>query len=279
MPLPNVIIAGAPKCGTSSLYFWLAAHPKACASKQKETFFFADDISRFNRESNFIEHGLTAYEQHFSYCDGADIVFEATAAYIYHKRALQEIPNLESKPKVVFILRNPSKRIMSQYLFEKYRTQRISGSLQEYVQEEGILDHGKYIEYLKPWKEALGDGRMEVLVLEEMLQDLPKTMGELAERLGLEGAFYSDFDFSVRNETVKIKKKWLHQWGLKIQPLIPHWIQKKLLPMYLSVNSGGKPQASEKDLEYYKTHLLNYYEDTNKELFAFLGRELKQWNG
>ncbi|GAB5557217.1 MAG: sulfotransferase [Schleiferiaceae bacterium] len=277
MPLPNVIIAGAPKCGTSSLYFWLAAHPQACASKQKETFFFADEVSRFNTQSNFKEHGLEAYSKHFSHCQNAEVTFEATAPYIYFNTALEQIPQLESQPKVVFILRDPAKRIRSQYLFEKFRTQRISGSLEEYVKEPGIMEHGKYIQYLQKWKDALGEDRMEVVILEEMLEDLPKSMGALAKKLGLDGSFYSDFDFSVRNETVKIKRKWLHQWGLKIQPMIPHWVQKTLLPMYLSMNSGGKPQASEADKEYYTKHLANYYEDTNKELFAFLGREIKHW--
>ena len=58
--LPNVIIAGAPKCGTSSLYFWLSAHPEVKASMVKETFFFADDVNRFNKNGNIIEHSLQA---------------------------------------------------------------------------------------------------------------------------------------------------------------------------------------------------------------------------
>ena len=59
--LPNVIIAGAPKCGTSSLYFWLSAHPEVKASMVKETFFFADEVNRFNKNANIIEHSLADY--------------------------------------------------------------------------------------------------------------------------------------------------------------------------------------------------------------------------
>jgi len=39
---PNLVIAGAPKSGTSSLFFWLAAHPEVCGSQKKETYFLAD---------------------------------------------------------------------------------------------------------------------------------------------------------------------------------------------------------------------------------------------
>ena len=61
--LPNVIIAGAPKCGTSSLYFWLSAHPEVKASMVKETFFFADEVNRFNKNANIlsIHFRLTAH--------------------------------------------------------------------------------------------------------------------------------------------------------------------------------------------------------------------------
>src|SRR5688572_5812110 len=45
MMLPNVIIAGAPKCGTSSLFRWLTDHPQVGGSTMKETYFFIDPES------------------------------------------------------------------------------------------------------------------------------------------------------------------------------------------------------------------------------------------
>lgn len=277
MTYPNVIIAGAPKCGTSSLYFWLAAHPEVCASKQKETFYFADQVNRFNESANFIEHGLSKYNSHFAHCGNSKIVFEATAPYIYYENALQQIPNLPSQPKVIFILRNPEKRLMSQYLFEKYRTQRIDVPFEEYIKEEGVLDHGNYIWYIKRWVEKLGEDRVHVLILEEMLEDLPNAMKDLANHLDISPEFYNDFDFTVRNETVKIKKKWLHQFGLKIQKNIPHKVQEVLLPIYLKLNSGGKPTASIEEKEMFKKVISGYYDKNNQELFSFLGREIQSW--
>ena len=103
--LPNAIVAGAPKCGTSSLYFWLSAHPGVCPSPVKETFFFADDVNRFNREANILEHDLTAYGRYFEKCTHAAIRLEATAPYIYYEKALAHIPGLVSQPKVLFVLR------------------------------------------------------------------------------------------------------------------------------------------------------------------------------
>ena len=84
---PNLVVAGAPKCGTSSLYFWLAAHPEVAASREKETFFWAPDVNRFNARCNRIQHGPEAYGSLFSHAAGSKVRFESTAPYIYYSDA------------------------------------------------------------------------------------------------------------------------------------------------------------------------------------------------
>lgn len=40
--LPNLVICGVPKAATSSLFGWIAAHPDALGTREKETYFFVD---------------------------------------------------------------------------------------------------------------------------------------------------------------------------------------------------------------------------------------------
>lgn len=277
MTLPNVIIAGAPKCGTSSLYFWLAAHPDACASKAKETFYFADDVNRFNKGLNFIENGLEPYQKHFEHCKGSKAIFEATAPYIYHQNALEQIAALESKPKVIFILREPSKRMMSQYLFERYRTGRKQMELDEYIKLPGLLQHGEYSGYLKKWEEAIGRDRMMVYIFEEFMSDTVAGMKDIAGQLGIDPTFYDSFDFTTRNETLKMKSTALHRAGLKIQEFVPHWLQSIILPLYLKFNSSGKPQATEAEKQLVKDEVVPFYKEEKSRMEEFLGRPIKVW--
>ena len=102
MALPNTIIAGAPKSGSSSLYWWLSSHPEVCASKTKETHYFDDAVyPRFNASANYIEHGLGRYEQFFEHCtQEAKVIMEATPIYLYQENALQQLSSLEPKPKI-----------------------------------------------------------------------------------------------------------------------------------------------------------------------------------
>ena len=131
MNLPNLIIGGAPKCGTSSLYFWLAAHPEVFASKTKETFFFSDRVNRFNKYSNCIEHNLEKYSNYFKLASNQHkILFEATAAYLYSENALRNFASFKNPPKIIFIFREPSAQIYSHYKMEKYRTKKTSLDLQ-----------------------------------------------------------------------------------------------------------------------------------------------------
>lgn len=240
--LPNLIIGGAPKCGTSSLYFWLAAHPEVFGSPKKETFFFADQVNRFNSDANVHEHELARYEKFFEGGKELKIRFEATAHYLYEKEALKAYSNWPQPPKIIFLFREPSKQMYSHYKMEKYRTKRVDLPLSEYIKLPKINNYVRYAEHLQPWIEAMPDGHVGVWMFEDMMSRKVEVMKEIAAFLGIDPSFYDRFDFEHRNESVAIRSGFLHQLGLKLQPLIPHGLQKALLPLYMKLNSGGRVQ-------------------------------------
>lgn len=241
---PNLVVAGAPKCGTSSLYFWLAAHPEVAASREKETFFWAPDVNRFNTRCNHIQHGPDAYSSLFAHTAGAKVRFEATAPYIYYSEAWTGLSRLPEKPLVLFVLREPAARTQSQYLFELHRTKRISATFADYLKGAHILNHGHYMRYLAEWEANLGRDHLIIWQFEKVMRDPRSAMKSLAAQLGIDPGFYDDFDFAVRNETVAIRSKRLHRLGLRLQSMIPLAVQDALLPIYLKLNGAGRPKAS-----------------------------------
>jgi hypothetical protein len=92
-------------------------------------------------------------------------------------------------------------------------------------------------------------------------------MKEIAEYVGVDSSFYDAFDFEHRNESVAIKSGALHQLGLKLQPLIPHALQRALLPLYMKLNSGGRVQDAAEDVAVLATF---------KKDWSRVGRELKE---
>jgi len=241
---PNLVVAGAPKCGTSSLYFWLAAHPEVAASREKETFFWAPEVNRFNTRCNHIQHGPDAYASLFAHTAGAKVRFEATAPYIYYSEAWTGLSRLPEKPLVLFVLREPAARTQSQYLFELHRTKRISATFADYLKGAHILNHGHYMRYLAEWEANLGRDHLIIWQFEKVTRDPRSAMKSLATQLGIDPDFYNDFDFAVRNETVAIRSRRLHRLGLRLQSMVPLAVQDVLLPMYLKLNGAGRPKAS-----------------------------------
>jgi hypothetical protein len=277
--LPNVIIAGAPKCGTSSLYFWLSAHPEVKASMVKETFFFADEVNRFNKNANIIEHSLEAYSSYFNSkeSDQKKVRLEATAPYIYFENALEHIPKLPSKPKVIFVLREPSARLYSQYRFERFRTKRIQMTWEEYSKNDKLILHGDYEYYLKKWVKSLGKDRIYVCTFESLVSDPKECIGDMSSFLGINSVFYDNYNFIQHNETVAIKNKLIHRLGLTLQRYVPHGIQEKILPLYLKINSGKMPLKDPSDKKILKSVKSDYQDSILRLKKLFPNLNLESW--
>lgn len=120
--LPNFLIAGAAKCGTSSLYYHLRGHPQVYMSSIKEPHHFSTQ----NLDINFQgvgDHRRTYVKDFDAYCkyfeDVKDeiAIGEASPDTMYTWKT--SIPYLKSKigePKIILILRNPVDRAYSAYL-------------------------------------------------------------------------------------------------------------------------------------------------------------------
>lgn len=254
---PNVIIAGAPKCGTSSLFFWLAAHPEVCASKVKETYFLSDTVNRHNEGLNYLENGLDAYQEHFSHCENHKVRLEATPVYIYHKLPLEILPKLAEMPKVIFILRNPANQVYSHYRFNKYRMKNISMPFKDYVNYEthgpkgwsNYMERAEYVNYLKSWVDTIGKEKILLIQFEALLNNKVEVMKQISDFIGVDSEFYDTFGFLKRNESLAVGSKWLHRKGLKFQKYIPLALQEKLLPWYQKLNLDPIPKTTEEELQ------------------------------
>ncbi len=109
--LPNLVIIGAMKCGTTSLHQYLDLHPQIHMSGLKELDFFV-------REKNW-RRGINWYQSHFTKI--ADVVGESSPNYTKHplftgipERMHQIIP----KAKLIYLVRDPVSRVVSHYLHQ-----------------------------------------------------------------------------------------------------------------------------------------------------------------
>jgi hypothetical protein len=112
--LPDFVILGGQRCGTSSLYKYLGRHPEVAPSLRKETEYFT---------INF-DMGESWYRAHFpleirrrvaATRDKALLTFEATPDYLFDPRAPERLAELLPNAKLVVMLREPVDRAYSHY--------------------------------------------------------------------------------------------------------------------------------------------------------------------
>lgn len=236
--LPNVVITGFPKCGTTSLFTWLADHPQVTGSTVKEASFFVDPGTHsFRTDANFRDHGLAAYEAFFPARSDAKIVVEATPQYAYQATALAELPKLPTAPKLIFLVRNPADQVLSLYTYYKSNFNFFDPSISfaEFLDLAKRKDNkiGKnelllnaltycdYEHYLRRWESQVGSERMLVYIFEDMKKDKRRFMKSVAARLGISSSFYDNYAFPVENYSYQLKSYQLHQLNIRLRKLLP----------------------------------------------------------
>ena len=103
--LPDFIIAGATRSGTTALARYLGDHPELWMAPTKEVRFF-------NRH---YDQGVGWYREHFADAPEGSLVGEATPAYFASAVALQRMALVIPRAKLILSLRNPVDRLWSQY--------------------------------------------------------------------------------------------------------------------------------------------------------------------
>ncbi|MGI9020302.1 MAG: sulfotransferase family protein [Solirubrobacterales bacterium] len=119
--LPNLVVIGAQKCGTSGLHYHLGLHPQISMSKPKELNFFIE-------ERNW-GRGLEWYREHFD--EAATVRGEASpnyTAYPHHLGVPERMHSLIPEAKLIYVVRDPLVRIASHWV-HNYAKRREKGDL------------------------------------------------------------------------------------------------------------------------------------------------------
>ncbi len=128
-PLPNFLVIGAQKSGTTSLFHYICQHPQVFTNNYKEIHFF--DLH--------YQLGANWYRSHFPL--GGRLlprryIGEATPYYFCHPHAPRRIAALLPTVKLIVILRNPVERAISHYFHEKKKGREQLSLLEALQQEE-----------------------------------------------------------------------------------------------------------------------------------------------
>ena len=153
MKKPNFIIAGFPKCGTTSLHHYLDEHPEIYMPTQKELHFFTCNIlSKLNKgpkDAIVKKTQINSSEKYLNFYKSVRneiAIGDASPSYINYPGQFKKIKEFLNDPKVIIILRDPIDRAYSNYLHLK-REQRENLTFEEAISAEDERKTNKYSDF------------------------------------------------------------------------------------------------------------------------------------
>lgn len=212
MVMPNFLVIGAAKSGTTALYYALRQHPEIYMSRSKEPNFFAlegevpafrgpGDQQTINSQSIT---SLAAYQRLFQGVSQEAAVGEASTSYLYHARASERIRHYIPSAKLIVILRHPVERAYSSYLhLIRDRREPLADFSQALQAEQArIGDHwehiwhytqmGFYSAQLERYFRAFDAGRIKIHLYDEWVSNPLQVIRETFRFLGVDEQFVPD---------------------------------------------------------------------------------------
>ena len=215
--LPNFIIVGAPKAGTTSLYHYLSEHPEVFMSEPKEVNFFSrEEIEAQGLYyADFKAKDMQSYEQLFDGVKHEKAVGEGSVSYLFYPNTPQKIKDVLPDVKIIILLRDPVERAFSHYLMD-LRLGLVDMSLESTVSGEvdneksrlfyqQYIELGLYYEQVKRYLNIFGKEQVKIYLQEDLRAKGNNVITDLYTFLGVDETYRPDM--TRQHNTFSMPKK------------------------------------------------------------------------
>tara|TARA_E500000331_G_scaffold345752_1_gene383712 strand:- start:11356 stop:12258 length:903 start_codon:yes stop_codon:yes gene_type:complete len=292
--LPNLLIIGAAKSGTTSLHNYLKQHPELYMTDHKEPHFLINNeigLRRIHKAVNNIED----YQQMFE--GSSEYKYRGESSVMYLPFPQIAIPNikkyLDDNVKIIIMLRNPVERAYAGYLHNiRYNTSEslpfedaIKKSEDRYHANKDMtpdtryLHVGLYYNQVKQYFDTFGKN-VHVIIYDDYVFDINKSIKELFYFLGVRNI---QIDSSKRHmvggwvfKNFLLRKLMIPKNSFKsfIKYLLPNTkFRKQIRQGVMRLGSSKPPEISIN----MSTFLKSYYKEDVRKLSSLLGVNLNHW--
>lgn len=270
--LPDFLIIGAMRSGTTSLARYLGAHPDVYVAPEKELHFF----------DRHFELGIEHYRRQFAGAT-AQIAGEATQTYLYDALAVDRISTTLPDAKLIAVLRNPVDRAYSHYWQKRaYGTETLSFAAAIAAEPERLreadrdqqfaysyLDRGHYVRQLEHVVERFPRTALHVLLLEDLRDDPESAYRAVCRFLHVANDVVPGNVGEPLNAFVSFRSRKVRHVSRRFPRPLRNAVGR--------VNArGGGYEPLDPAL---RAELAEYFAPSNAELATWLGRDLDAWSG
>jgi hypothetical protein len=235
MKLPNFLIVGAAKCGTTSLYSYLRQHPDIFMPRWKELSLYIGDpfgpLHRARREEY--------YCRVFSAARSQSAVGEASTAYLYDRSSPGLIKNALGAIKIIIVLRNPVSMAYSMYNHQLRKEGEFLKSFEEALQaEEGrrnksafrkscygwhanyyYFNRGLYCDQVRRYFDSFGKNNVKIVLFEELVENPLGISTKIFRFLDVDETFVPRFRIHNKGGKVFTVPRFWEDYGLFLKTM------------------------------------------------------------
>mgnify|MGYP001253223458 CR=1 FL=1 len=277
----NTFIVGAPKTGTTSLYYYLNQHTNVCMSSIKEpNFFSAKEVNSLFYKSQVVDD-INEYHKLFSQ-NKKQIIGEASVSYLFFNEVPNRIYKYNPKAKIIILLRNPIERALSHYLMD-FRLGFCSENFEDIIAQPEIfpqyyqqyLELGNYFLQLKRYLNVFNENQLSIVFYDDLKSNSQKVMKHIFSFLEIE---FQDLDYSIQNSFLSpsnIFVSELYKFN-SLRKIVKSLFPEPFLSLVKSIffSNNSKPTFSDSIIK----QLNAYYKSDIVELEKLLNKDLSKWD-
>jgi hypothetical protein len=305
MTMPNFLIIGAAKAGTTSLHHYLGQHPEIYMSSVKEPSFFAFDAYRAYPEDfgGELERRLVRYSGRpgktntiedyralFEAVSSERAIGEASPVYLYTPRVPERIQHHVPDARLIVVLRNPVERALSDYVcsrgdrggqldnfVQRHREARSNESYRSSFRLYGYVYQGLYHAHLARFLDVFGRDRIKICLHEDFQADNFGMLESVFEFLRVDKTFVPDVStrYSVtgvpRSEFLRMLPAPLRALGRRVESSLPSGLRRYTFALKKLYHV--KPQLP----PHIRRECVQVYQEDILQLQKLIERDLSAW--
>ena len=224
--LPDFLIIGAMKCGTTTLAEQLGLQPGIFMATPKEPNFFSDD--------DVYARGMDWYQHLFATAADGDLRGEASTHYTKlpaYPDTLARMRPVLPAPRIVYSVRDPIERALSHFMHDWLEGKMPKDPDAAFRTHPELVDYGCYAMQIAPFIEAYGREAILLTSLERMKAAPEAELRRICAHLGLAEAPVWHTDLTARNVSAERFRKgppWLFR--LLVANPVASWLRQRLVP-------------------------------------------------
>lgn len=294
MTMPNFLIIGAAKAGTTALHEYLQQHPQIYLTPTKETNFFAFEGEVINFQGpgdealkDFSITDLSSYQAEFAGVTKELAIGEACPSYLYFPQTAARIKQYIPDTRLIVILRNPVERAYANFLHIVRDDRETQRDFALALQDEATriannwewfwhyIQVGFYGQQLQRYYEMFAPSQIKVYLYDDLKENAIATLQDIFSFLDVDKSFIPDMALRP-NKSGMPKNKLLHQILTKpnplktfLKPLFPAQIRQKIQHQNLNTPQIS-PEVRQQLLDLYRADILQCQDLINRDLSAWL---------